>query len=551
VQDGEMDAVAINEPWAFTQQPPLTTSGFCKEAERRGIRLNNGLLRELWRVGGLAPIAEVRNRRSGSPHPSPIAEPRGGGTWAMELRRARDTGHLIDPSTLGFRPQLRFEQSHADNRRRWWNGLIYSRWQMIPLDKLRGLLAGFPPFLRGGKAPRITSLSAWQHEEALSLRRLSCLLVALEARYLPEIKPPSIHLTNASYEEWDEYRRNFTPLDVVTRLGWTPEEVAKVAERLLIGLSRREPCQGHWSQLIRRAAYRAWDDFAGEALTVLDCRMAAEILLLCFDDMASGGDILPLADHTDWFSLDKERLSYAPESLDGNLSALGLSPHPGVVLVVEGETEELLIPRVRDRLQLTDDTGIVRSVVMRGTKASLSKLVAFAAGPLIERTVGDNWLLAKPPTRVFVAVDPDKPFDTPENAEAERLRMVDEIVAVVRAQGVNPEREDLDSLVHVETWTESCFEFAHFSDDELAQAIASIHPNRGGLSNPELAKALGIHRQHRQDVKHVWKRWSPRVSKRVLANALWPMLEGKIAAAQVDPDAPIPEVVLRLTDAHK
>lgn len=53
-----MESVAIYEPWAFTQQPPLTTSDFCKEAEHRDIRVTDGLLRELWRSGALAPSAE-------------------------------------------------------------------------------------------------------------------------------------------------------------------------------------------------------------------------------------------------------------------------------------------------------------------------------------------------------------------------------------------------------------------------------------------------------------------------------------------------------------
>lgn len=143
--DRDVEAVAASEPWAFTQQHPLTTSDFCKEADRRGIKVSEGLLRELWRVGALAPIAEVRNRAVGPGRPSPIKEPYPGGTWATEVRQARDRGRLADPMALGFRSQLKFENPTADIKSPWWNGLVYSRWQLIALDRFKSRLVGLQP----------------------------------------------------------------------------------------------------------------------------------------------------------------------------------------------------------------------------------------------------------------------------------------------------------------------------------------------------------------------------------------------------------------------
>lgn len=120
--------VAATTPWAFTQQQPLSTSDFCKEAAKRGIRLEEQQLRELWRAGALAPFVEVRNRRLHDPWTSPVAEPFSGGTWQTELRSARKAGRLADPLQLGFRPQLRFESpSEMTQHSQWWNGLLYSR----------------------------------------------------------------------------------------------------------------------------------------------------------------------------------------------------------------------------------------------------------------------------------------------------------------------------------------------------------------------------------------------------------------------------------------
>jgi hypothetical protein len=44
-----------------------------------------------------------------------------------------------------------------------------------------------------------------------------------------------------------------------------------------------------------------------------------------------------------------DRLLAEPGDLEGALADRGLSPHPALLLVLEGETEMLLMPRVLDR----------------------------------------------------------------------------------------------------------------------------------------------------------------------------------------------------------
>jgi hypothetical protein len=538
---------AGSEPWSFTQQPPMTTLEFCKAADRRGVFLDNAWLRELWRIGALAPLVEVRRRRSGTTCPSPIEEPRPFGTWGSEVRVARDAGRLVDPEVLGFRHQLRFERPKNASSR-WWNGLLYSRWQFLAIERFSWMLPARGRYVR--PPTRLSPLSDQNREAAAQHRKVAHLLVALEARYLPEIKKPWVRLTNASFDDWYVYRDQFNPSAVVSRYGWTAEALAGEAELLLFRAERRDPLKGEWSQLVARASTQSWEQLEGDALLALDLRIGAEILLLCYEDMAERDQAPPLADRPGWSASKRRRLSQPPTPLDRSLSALGLSPHPGVVLVIEGETEELLVPRVRDRLRFDDSHGIVRPVVMRGSKAGLTKLVGFAAGPLIEKRQGEHWLLVKPPTRVFVAVDPDPPFDTQVNIDNERRKIIEEIVAVIRAQGVDPERRQLESLVRIETWTHSCFEFAHFDDEELATALEASHRNCNGLGHQELAKAIGQCRAHQVDIKQVWSNWRPKPSKRAVAEQLWPTLERKVIAALANPNAAVPEVMARLQDAY-
>jgi hypothetical protein len=540
---------AATTPWAFTQEHPFTTAEFCKEAGKRNIRIEEAQLRELWRVGALAPFVEVRSRRAHDPWTTPIPEPLSAGTWQSEFRRARDAGRLVDAVELGFRPQLRFTRPAARSYQSgWWNGLLYSRWQLIGLHEVRGLLDQGTWERRGGSRTwRCRQLDEWALDRVARSRELAALLVAIEARYLPRVEQGWLHLINASPEEWDTFVQNFHVTDVLTQLGWDSDRLLKSADDLLLGLHWIDPLPREWSELLRRAPHRAWRDLSGDLLVALDRRIAAEVLLLCYDDLRAP----PLSERRDVFHFesDRERLSYRAGSLDANLSALGISPHPGVVLVVEGETEEIIVPRVRDHIRIPDEAEVLRSVVLRGVKGDLTKLAAFASAPLIEGRQGNDWLLVKPPTYLLVAVDPDPPFDTEGNVEVQRRKIIDEIVAVVRSQGVEPQREDVESLVEITTWSASCFEFEHFTDAELAEALRSIHIDCGGLDRANLEGALSAQRLHRQDIKNVWRNWRTPPSKRILADALWPILERKLDAAAEDSSREVPAIAERLLDA--
>lgn len=553
--------VAASEPWAFTQQSPLSTSEFCREAEKRRVALREEQLPDLWRVGALAPFVEIRSKPLHPGSPPKLGEPLFPGSWHLgELRRAVESGRLADPVQLGFRPQLRFHRPAAPNpKRSWWNGLLYSRWQLLGLYDLRSLLSEgkwkrIPNASLG--TWRLRTLSLWETQIAERSRQLAALLVALEARYLPVLERGRLHIRNATSEQWETFAQHFDPAAVLARLNRDPADLLRSADDLLRDARRSDPLGHNWSELICRAPRRSWDDLSGDALVAIDQRIAAEILLLCYEDLAARGMVAPLTERKDLFHTERERISHRPRQLDTNLSSLGLSPHPGVILVVEGETEEVFVPLVRDHIRIPGQAEVIQSVVLRGIRRDLTKLAAFASAPLLGEKLphsqGDAWATVKPPTRLMVVVDPDAPYDSPRNVEVQRRLIVEEIIAVVRAQGVEPNPDDVDSLVSVKTWSESCFEFAHFTDDELAEALLKVHHQCGGWDRARLVAALRAQRDHGCDINNVWKNWwPPAPSKKALAGELWPVLRSKLDAAASDPTADLPPIAEALISAFR
>lgn len=350
-----VDAVDVARlPWVFTQEHPLSSKEFCKEAERRGIKIDIPTLRELYRLQLLAPLLRLRDRKVNDAR-APVGslpEPPARGTWLTELRLAREQGRLVDAGIQPFPPRLRFEGRSGDSPG-WWNGLLYSQYQLLGVWEFRRRIERRQYVgTRDRPIAQLGRLGPWEAAAARRLREIAIVLTALEARYLPKLDPESIYLTNAEFEEWEKYRQDFDPVVTSQLLGYAPERVLADAEWLLSRAHSADPL-GDWSELIGRAPRRQWKSLSGDALAAMDYRVAAELLLLFYEDLVAHEAASPLDPVPAMFSHPRlERLSYRRRTLDETLASLGVSPHPSVVLVVEGETEEFMIPRVWERLEV-------------------------------------------------------------------------------------------------------------------------------------------------------------------------------------------------------
>jgi len=405
-------------------------------------------------------------------------------------------------------------------------------------------------------------------DRAVRLRIVAVMLAALEARYLPVLDPEWLQPVNADWDEWQRYRAGFDPGAVSAHLGYSAAQARRDAEWLLSKARNLDPVGDSWSNLMRRAPGTAWKGFKDAALSALDYRIAAEILLLFYEDLAARGqaESLPDVPRNGWHPL-RERLSDRERTLDEDLMHLGISPHPRVVLAIEGDTEQAHVPLIWKQLNYPDAPELLRVLMLGGVDRDLEKVAALAAAPLIgQKAPGQRpaWLLTKPPTCLYIAVDPEGHYFAPANVQRTRTSILNEIRAVLRAQGViaaNP--PELDELVRVHTWSESCYEFAHFTDDELADGIMAVHTTIDGWTRGQLVAALAYWRGRGDDVKQVWRRgrwdehvrrttgpWEYEVSKTQLAQALWPALRAKIDRCRVDADAPVPEIVQVVRDAY-
>ena len=529
-------------PWAFTQQSPLRTESLINEADRRGVSLDAATLRALYRAGLLSPLVEVLARRVGPPTGPPASEPMTGDSVLATIRVARDKGRLVDPSLVPYKAHLVFDSHQVGRSPTWWNGLVYSWHQLLALEWFRGTLEAKKFTRRGGKwSVTLPPQDDRRVQSADRFRQIALVATAIEARYFPSLDPEWLYLSGLSEDlqsEWKPYRAAFDPIDMSQALSYSAETALEDAEFLLHRAHSLDPLGGQWGQLVRRSPRSAWKDLSGPALSAMDHRIVAELLLLFYEDLISAGKADPLIDLTgiNTYHPLTERLSYRRESLDRNLMQLGISPHPRVVLALEGETEERTAPRVWKALELPDAPELVRIINMHGASKDPAIAGALAATPLLEGLGPDGtyWWSTKPPTCFMVACDPEGKF-APTKIARTRQNILDAIKKGLEAQGAEVDDDQLEPLVEIRTWHASCFEFAHFTIEELADGIMLLHH---GLDRAALVAELEVVRSRNQDIRQVWSTWKHKPSKRKLADALWPDLERKIREARAEGDMP-------------
>lgn len=553
-------------PWAFTQQHPLSSGEFIRAARDRGVDLDELTLRQLYKHRVLVPFVMVTDTRQGEPRAVAEPEPPAHGTWLLELRAARNDGRLVDLATQPFRRRLPFTVPPGA-RHGWWNGLFYSQHQLTVLPLLEGYLSECRYSYRNKRVyPRLPEPSVPLTVRAPQYRRIALMATALEARYLPVIDPDYVQLVTAEFDQYEAYRASFDPVAMSHFLGYPPELITKDADQLLLAVGRINPLSGPLDQLMRRVPRDSWRQyFSGPVLQVMDLRTTAEVLLRFYEDLAAHGMAAPLkaTPPSSRYPFTR-RLSDRPGTLDQDLMMAGLSPHYGAVLAVEGETEAIHAPGVLALLGPADAEALVHITVLDGADKNPVPMAALAATPKTTRQSEDGqyWWVMRPPTKFMVATDPEGRFYAPDKIAVTKTKIVDMIRATLRVRGVQADDTELQALVDLRTWDESCYEFAHFKDDELADAIMEVHSTINGWTRDELVGALGYWRDQKKDIKRVWEsgkwdpalgqpdgKWEYEVSKPKLAEVLWPVLKVKIELAMRDETAPVPPIADVIMDA--
>lgn len=535
----------VTLPYAFTQDDLLTCEEFLRRAEEHGHRLSLDVLQELHNHRLLVPLYRVSDTPvEGRRRAAPAAGSGNARGWVLN---AAAEGRLRDAGTEGYSLAWPYTRPADEDPRQWWNGFVYSSWQLL---LLRHALSRYEFTKLGYRQPDGRVLADQQ--------RLVHTLCALSTRYLPGVLGQVSTPPDVDESALHQYRSSADTLDLLARAGFDPSDLAGTADTLLAH-AHDDPLW-EWLPLIRHAGYkRGWSKLRGRSLENMWRRIAAEVLLRAHEDLEASGHLDPLPDLTgaSYWSPQHDRLTPRhsdAESLERALAERGLSPRPKVLLLVEGETELHHVPSLLRELGLSSPQD-VRVQLTKGSKVNPHLIARYSIAPRIGREIDKGWLLDASPTALLIAMDEENYFATQEKRDSMRRALQQCIREEVEYQDAAIGQDVLDLLVNIRVWGPDSYELANFTDDELIPAIATIATRHGKPADSpgwqeQLRRELQAARAAHHDIKVPLGRLRLQPQKVELAHALWPVLLAKCEAelASGTPTTPVLKVMLEARD---
>ena len=536
---------AIARPYSLSQRHLLREREFESEAERRGVAVSHGALERLARDRLLLPTLRVSK-----PVRRLRTEARGLPDWQrrqiLSAWPSTTAPGLLDPGA-GFVVEEPSTKPHTawKRRERTDDGVSLLAWDFLYSPYRLLLLPGIQRFRMDLEAARgsrlLTQFRASAVARAVDAAQRSdeevALLTALEPSYYPSIV--GITSMPSDYGDFDEFQTwdsSMNPAELYTWLDWNHADLLKLAERYLHAAYSIDPNR-RWIDLVRLMDADHWDKLEGAARLAIDFRIASEIILRFLEDLARGGLVPALPDVPERAPhVLQGRLKPDRSELDETLLDYGLSPHPALLLVLEGSCEEAVLPRVLRHYGIPINDDFVKILLLGGLKKKPELLARYLA-PSLRRLDDRHAVFLRPPARVLVAADAEEGYRTESDREARRADWVrpafDSLDQSLRTAAAEA---DLKSLATVTTWSQEPgrgnFEYAHFSDRQLARAILATSKAPVGVTLSSVQTQVAILRRSGANLKRVWKDWpDPQPSKLGMWEHLWPELERRIKRA--------------------
>jgi hypothetical protein len=543
----------LDYSFVFTQRPLLTPEEFIKECEFRGItfimgELGLAQLEALHRASVLVPFYRIAKDL----HEARRVAREEDSSLESVLRRFRIKDRLPDhrvektlfhPADQPFRPWRTFRRS-SETGSVWTSIFLYLPYQLLAIPVLKEHMGCL--HLRRHKSqlsdatfrfiePNVFVLSSKQ--QLTAIHELVPILSVLDPLFLPRM---SGHLRSVSLNDWNHWVQAFDPIAFLQRIGWQPNRLVQEADQLLTIAHGIDPVLA-WQDVIRLGGYDKVSMLRKDALIAYDYRLAAELLLRLYESLVDVGAATPLSSPLGkYWHPQRERLSTDRKELDQVLTDFGISPYPSLVLALEGDTEMVIMPKIMASLGIPLSPSFIRLFNYGGVDKSFDLLVQYIVTPFLGNAIKghSNQTLVpihRPPTRFLLIVDSEGRFKTEqERTKWREVRLGEVYSTLPREYHTDEVKKQLEDLVGIESWDcDHCFEFANFTDQELADAlgvpVAKIERLRSeGKFNKK--KLEGLWNELRETYYPLSSLDPP--TKPDLAERLWPVLEAKINIAR-------------------
>ena len=351
-----------------------------------------------------------------------------------------------------------------------------------------------------GNRPEILRKNSKKDEKFVEL------LLFIQNKYLPFVEQPGYksvtgdkyHINNL-YERWYDLQKKIIPKEIISALGLEAEKIKEY--RGLIGsygLSI-DPLKA-WYDLIKYIKHDKRQKLRGKALLAQDFYLISDMLALFLEDLTGEKQLETGSLHDTMKGRGKVRyygkeLNYVDR--DARIRLLreyGLNPRPRLVLIVEGDTEEVAFPIIANAMGIPLERYGIQIINVHGADKDPRELIVHYSTPDIDR-VDNKYYIPLERTKVFFIFDKEgnkrswlkKLIEKPDE---EIEKMMKDVLSIIKNKGghisAHTEKIFLKHTVKYHIWGQEqddeklsrehricgkSFEYANFSDKELSREL--------------------------------------------------------------------------------
>ncbi|RKX45039.1 MAG: hypothetical protein DRP27_05150 [Thermotogae bacterium] len=465
---------------AFYQNFPLEVNkfiGYCKE---RGLNVNRGYLEDIEREGLFRPIMRVDGYYVNN---------------TTDLKELYENGRVIDPRQKGFVPWA----NYYEKRERYREEIVHSYYhpyQIYFLKKVLEVGLRLSPFNIPQNNDELV-LTIREREKYMSdylgkLRKDSKkhekfveLLLFIQNKYLPLVKQPGHIIVTGEIvtgERWYDLQKKVIPKEIVSALSLEAEEIDEYRGSIGRDGLYIDPLRA-WYDLIKYIKYDKRQKLRGKALLAQDFYLISDMLALLLEDL-TGKKQLETGSLDDTMKgcgvirVYGKELNYVDRDvLMRFLREYGINPRPRLVLIVEGDTEEVAFPIIANAMDIPLESCGIQIINIHGVDKHPRALIVDYSTPDIYQ-VDKEYYIHPERTKVFIIFDREgnerwiKRFIKDPDDEIEK--MMKDVLSIIKQKKKNTSAKTND-IFHKHTvkyhiWNKS-FEYDNFSDKELSHEL--------------------------------------------------------------------------------
>ena len=335
------------------------------------------------------------------------------------------------------------------------------------------------------------------------------LLNYVQNKYLPLVKDNRYTvLANIDIEDLEQLTSSIDLSKIFEETAYSIDKLKEIRRTFMIEGLSIDPLD-NWYHLIKYVTHEKKATLKGKALLALDYYVISDMLKLLVEDLTGevqleGSSILDSSGGNWQTRIYGKKINHKDlDVLKRLLTEYGINPNPDLFFIVEGYTEEAVIPIILNAYNLSFEEYRIELYNVKGVDKKIDELMKYIGNP-ITRKIDDKYYISPYGTKIFGLFDKEGRFVSkkPEEIIDKIMKNIFETLpAEIKTEKIYGILEK--ETINIKFWNK-CFEYDNLSNEELIYLLKQYgtkYDHEFEISDSE----MDGYRERNEDIKRLFK----------------------------------------------